>query len=303
MSPASARFTLHHLEVLVAVGETGTVTAAAERMHMSPSAVSSALTELENRLAMTLMVRRRAKGVTLTADGTAVLTRARMILKHTTDLQLGAAGSGPLLGHLRVGCFPSLAPTMLPALVTEYLAINSEVTLDFREGDQVALQGWLASGEIDLAIVYDVAVPFEWTLVPIGTSPMHLVLAGDHPLAEATRPIDLGELRDEPMIMLDLPPSAPRILDVCARSGFTPVIAYRTPSYETARSFVGRGLGWTLLHQRLPTSLTYEGFPLAIKEIGSPWPEPLRVAIAHRSDTPLSRAADAFVSLAVTRQA
>src|SRR5215510_511263 len=122
MSPVTPRFTLHHLEVLVAVGETGTVSAAAERLHMSPSAVSSALTELENRLDMTLLVRRRAKGATLTADGTAALAQARMILNHAVDLQLGASGAGPVLGHLRLGCFPSLAPTMLPALVTGFLA-------------------------------------------------------------------------------------------------------------------------------------------------------------------------------------
>jgi DNA-binding transcriptional LysR family regulator len=73
--PATPRFTLHHLEVLVAVAETGTVSAAAERLHLSASAVSSAITELENRLGAVLTVRRRAKGVRLTATGSAALAQ------------------------------------------------------------------------------------------------------------------------------------------------------------------------------------------------------------------------------------
>ncbi|MFF5260531.1 LysR family transcriptional regulator [Actinomadura viridis] len=297
--PSAPRFTLHHLEVLVAVAETGTISAAAERLHMSASAVSSAIRELENRLGAVLTVRRRAKGVRLTATGTAALDQARVILHHASELQLGTAGGGPLVGPLRLGCYPSLAPTVLPSLVTEFVAANPGVTIDFREGDQAVLHRRLAEGELDLAIAYDLDTPAEWHVTRLGSRTQQLVLPAGHRLARTDGPVDLAELAEEPIVLLDSPPSVQGILDFCARAGFTPRIAYRTPSYETARSLVGRGVGWTLLLQRPPEDVTYEGFGLAVKRIGAPVLDPVHVAIVHLAQSPQGRTANAFVEHAV----
>ncbi|MGI5320938.1 LysR family transcriptional regulator [Actinomadura nitritigenes] len=296
---SSPRFTLHHLEVLVSVAETGTISAAAERLHMSASAVSSAVTELESRLGAALTVRRRAKGVRLTATGAVALAQARVILHHASELQLGTAGGGSVVGPLRLGCYPSLAPTVLPSLVTRFADANPGVSIDFREGDQRALHRRLAEGDLDLAIAYDLEIPAEWQVTRLGSRTQQVVLPASHRLARTRRPVDLAELADEPMVLLDSPPSVHGILEVCARAGFTPRIAYRTPSYETARSLVGRGVGWTLLLQRPPADVTYEGFRLAVKTIGAPVPDPVDVVIVHLEESPLGRVASAFVEHAV----
>ncbi|OLT22923.1 LysR family transcriptional regulator [Actinomadura sp. CNU-125] len=298
-NPASPRFTLHHLEVLVAVAETGTISAAAERLHMSASAVSSAVTELESRLGTTLTVRRRAKGVRLTATGAAVLVQARLILHHASELQLGTAGGGPVAGPLRLGCYPSLAPTVLPSLVTEFVAANPGVSIDFREGDQDALHRWMAGGDLDLAIAYDLEIPAQWQVTRLGCRTQQLVLPADHRLARTDGPVALADLAEQPMVLLDSPPSVHGIFAVCARAGFTPRIAYRTPSYETARSLVGRGVGWSLLLQRPPEDVTYEGFRLAVRTIIEPVPDPVDVVIVHLAQNPLGRVASAFVEHAV----
>ncbi|MGB8384951.1 MAG: LysR substrate-binding domain-containing protein, partial [Dermatophilaceae bacterium] len=82
-------------------------------------------------------------------------------------------------------------------------------------------------------------------------------------------------------------------------AGVEPRVAFRTSSYETARALVGRGLGWTLLVQRTPVDLTYEGRPIVVKEVAEAMPV-VSTVIAWREETPLNRAAQAFIQLAAS---
>ncbi|GGJ60308.1 helix-turn-helix domain-containing protein [Streptomyces brasiliensis] len=78
-------FSLRQLHVFVAIAETGAISRAAERLLVSQSSVSLALTELERTLRTTLCVRRRAHGVQLTPAGEAVLTHARLLLRRRSN--------------------------------------------------------------------------------------------------------------------------------------------------------------------------------------------------------------------------
>ena len=73
-------FTMNQLAAFVAVAEAGTISGAAERLHVSPSALSAAVTELERALQTQLLHRRKAKGVSLSPAGEVVLPRARHLL-------------------------------------------------------------------------------------------------------------------------------------------------------------------------------------------------------------------------------
>jgi len=100
-------------------------------------------------------------------------------------------------------------------------------------------------------------------------------------------------------VLLDAPPSSGHALSVCAEAGFTPMIGYRAQNFETARSFVGRGLGWTLLLQRPAGDLTYEGLPLAVRPVVDPEPAPVRVVLAWRKDALPSRVAQTFIDFVI----
>ncbi len=81
------------------------------------------------------------------------------------------------------------------------------------------------------------------------------MLPAQHRLAASPGPIDLSHLKNDLMVLLDTAPSANHAVSCCARAGFTPHVVYRARTYETARSFVGRGFGWTLLLQRPSASV------------------------------------------------
>ncbi|HEY2314430.1 MAG TPA: LysR family transcriptional regulator, partial [Streptosporangiaceae bacterium] len=81
-------YTLRQLEYFVAVAETGSVSRAAARVHLSQSAMSTAIADLERLLSVQLVMRHHAKGITLTAAGSELLHEARRLLSQSEDLQL-----------------------------------------------------------------------------------------------------------------------------------------------------------------------------------------------------------------------
>lgn len=292
-------YTLRQLAAFVAVAETGTISAAAERVHLSQSALAAAVTDLEKALKVQLTVRRRARGVQLTPTGEAVLARAKLLLAQAGELEDDAVGAGGVIaGPLVLGCYPSLGPTILPSLLHEFTSRHPGVRVEFREDTQNRLRRQLDDGELDLAIVYDLYLSPEWRTAPLLTRTPMVVLPPGHPLATAPGPLRLADLADEPMVLLDAPPSSDHAMEVCRQAGFAPRIAYRTQTYETARSFVGRGLGWTLLVQRPRLDVTYEGLEVVMRADLEPRPARVDIVVAWPRAATLSRASRAFVRFA-----
>lgn len=297
-------FTMRQLVAFVAVAETGTISAAADRLLVSQSAVSLAVTELEKAMSAQLCVRRRAHGVQLTPTGESVLIRARALLQQAADIEAETAGAGgELKGRLVIGCYATVAPTILPPLLYEFRRSHPGVTLQFREAMADELEAALERGELDAVIVYDLDIPRQWRTATLWTRNPALVVSAEHRLADDPGPVDLVSVADEPMVLLDAAPSSNHALQVCALAGFTPRIGYRSANYETVRAFVGRGLGWTVMLSRPKLDRTYGGMQIALRPIERPVLEPVRLVIAWRPDVLLSRVARAFLAFATERAA
>jgi DNA-binding transcriptional LysR family regulator len=95
-------------------------------------------------------------GRLLTPTGKLLLDRARRLLPEAAELSYAVRGNGTeLVGPLAVGCFLTLAPTVLPRLLAEYGQLHPQVTVDFVEGSEDQLKEALLAGEIDVAVLYD----------------------------------------------------------------------------------------------------------------------------------------------------
>lgn len=260
-------FTLRQLSFLVCAADEGTVAGAAARLHVSPSAVSEALSELERSLGMQLTVRRRARGLTLTSTGADVVARARALLASSRELETSLRGApGELVGPITIGCYPTLAPTILPPLLQGFGRLHPRVELAIVEATHDRLEGRLEAGHVDVAFVYDTLVPGEPQRATLFELPAHVIVAGDDPLAGAG-PVRLEELIDRDLILLDAPPSSEHTMSIFAARGLTPRVRHRVQSYEAVRALVGRGLGYGILVQRPANPASYEGYPVVMLEI------------------------------------
>lgn len=286
----TADFSLRQLEYFVAVANTGSMSAAAVQCHASQAGISTAITDLERRLGVQLLVRRRAKGVFLTEAGARVLEHAQDVLARAEDLGASArAEKGRLAGRLTIGCYATLSPFLIPPLVDGFTRLHPAVDLHFVDGSQEEIRAALLEGACDLAFLYETGAEAGLVRTTVRANKPYVILPPGHPLADRAA-VSLTELADEPLIVYAAPP-APGNADRWMHSvGVKPHIRYRTSSIETVRSMVARGLGYSMLVQRWPTDTSFEGLPLASVPISDPLDE-VKVVIAHAmSVTPTHRA-------------
>ena len=97
------RITLRQLEYFLATGETGSIRSASERVHISPSAISTAISQLEAELGVTLFLRQQAQCLTLTGTGRALMAELRGILSRIKDSKTIARSIDDEVRGLSVG--------------------------------------------------------------------------------------------------------------------------------------------------------------------------------------------------------
>lgn len=289
--------TLRQLEHFVATVEEGSVSGAAQRLHVSPGAVSLALSELESVLRIRLIVRQRGKGITLTAGGRAVLAHAREVLS-STDALANAAGAvrGQLVGPLRIGCFTPLSPWLVPRIVQHFAVQHPAVELDFAEGSWDDLAGQLRSGLLDATFLYSAHTPTDLSTEEVIEVAPSVLLPPDHALA-AQESVTLNDLRDEPAILLSIPPAGEVAEPFLARVGFTPKVRFRSSNVETVRSMVARGLGYSVNMGRRVGNRTVDGMPVVYRTFTDQLPRNAVVAARAQGATPTVKV-DALVAAA-----
>lgn len=222
---------------------------AAETLNVSPSSVSTAISQLERILDVKLFTRRHARGILLTPAGRDLAVHARSILLHVREIEAmgerGGRARAPV--RLNVGCLNTLAPYLVPHLIQAAGRDLSRTVIRWSENSHEELLEALHSGALDLIIVYDYDMPSTVQTQPLRTMPVQLVLPATHPLARREK-LPLSAMAKEPFLLLDVPKTRDYFLSIFAAAGIEPHITYRTASFEMLRSMVANGLGYTLLN-------------------------------------------------------
>jgi DNA-binding transcriptional LysR family regulator len=287
-------FSLRQLAYFLAAAEHGSMTAAARAAFVSQSAVSLAVADLERTLGTQLFIRHHAQGLSLTDAGRRVAPLARDLLGRAGELAETARElDDELSGSLTVACYDTIAPFVLPRLLTGFDELHPRVELTIREGNMAELHRLVRAGEAELMICYDLDLGADIDARPLATTRPYVLMAPDHHLAGSSE-IALTALRDEPMILLDQPQSARYFLGLFEAAGVTPTIRYRTQSFEMVRSLVARSLGYSLLIQRPAGDVSYEGLPVICRPVANPGRRQTIVAGTPRGARPTRRCA-AFV--------
>lgn len=293
-----ARLTLRQLEYFVATAEAGSVTAAAEQVSLSQSAISTALADLEHNLGTQLFVR-RTRGLILTAVGRDILRDSRQLLSKADELHRTALDlDGSFSGRLSIGCYSTLAPLLLPKIIDPYLRAHPSVDLDPVVGSHTEVQRGLQSGRCDLALLYDYEFTAELDTAElsktvISSIPPHVIISPQHPLAGQDE-ISLAQLADEPMILFDTPPAGKYFTSLFEARDRSPRVRFRTTEFELVRSLVARGFGYSILTQHTDIEVSYENRPLVERPIADAQ-HPLDVVAVHLAGARLTRRATAFI--------
>jgi DNA-binding transcriptional LysR family regulator len=268
-----ARISLKQLAYFVAVAEAGTLAAAAKTLHVTQPSVSAALASLEDILGVDLFFRHHAQGVTLTPTGRQLLDAARAVLAGADDLEAAAQTiTREPAGLLRVGCYPTLAAVLMPAIIGRLAQRYPRISIQMVEGTEDDLLPKLERGEIEQALLFGEKLPEMVKRIVIERCPPYVLLPKRHRLARK-KIVSLRELQDEPFILMDTPAGREYFFKVFKDAAVEPRIAHRSPSFEVIRGLVGQGLGYAILVTRPKFGVTYDGLKLAyaaIKETAEP---------------------------------
>ncbi|TLM88244.1 LysR substrate-binding domain-containing protein [Pseudarthrobacter sp. NamE5] len=256
------------------------MTAAAGRLNVAQSAVSAAIAQLERTVGAQFFIRQRSKGLVLTSAGELFLRDAQSILAHVEESLDHARGEQKsVTGRIRMACFSTLAPFLLPGLLTRLSEEHPGLELEVMEADTAGCATALLTGQVELALCYDMGLPEGIATTVVDRSRPYLALPPQHELADRES-VAFAQLRDEPFVLLDLPYTRDLMLSLVRKGGHDPQVRFRSASYETVRTFVAHGHGYSILHQRPHHAMTYDGGQIAMVEIKDDVPQ-LRTVLAH----------------------
>jgi LysR family hydrogen peroxide-inducible transcriptional activator len=265
------RPSLRHLESLVAVADHKSFRRAATSLGISQPALSAQVQGAEHLLGVQVFERDR-RSVLVTPAGEDVVARAREALTAVDAVGDAARRrSEPLVGPLRFGVIPTIAPYWLPPLLPAVRARFPRLELILREEQTHRLLAQLGAGQLDVAMLA-IPVPGDLTTAPIARE--NFVFAAQRG-AKLLKKARIGErdLDAETVLLLeDGHCLRDQALAVCERGGAVESMEVRATSLPTLVQMVAGGLGVTLLPEAAAQALLQPRGPVGMAPFATPAP-------------------------------
>ncbi len=237
------------LQVLSAVVEAGSVTAAAAILGYTPSAISQSIAALERETG-SMLFEKAGRGIRPTQAGRLLAGYAEAIGRQLADAEaaLAALRAGQQ-GRLRLAAFGTAGANLVPPALARFRSVHPAVQMDLSVAEIDEALALLRSGRIDLAVIAEHGVPASTS----DSSLVHrrllddsyrMVLPRTHWLAGRST-VALADLADDPWIATRSArcDTRPVVSAACGRAGFTPRFAIEADEFATTLGFVAAGLG------------------------------------------------------------
>ncbi len=241
---------LQDIRYLVAVAELRHFGRAAEACNVSQPTLSSQIKKLEDELGVTLLERTN-KRVDITPVGMQILVHARAALHEARQIDAVARASrDPLVGRLKLGAIPTLAPYLMPLILKPLKQAYPGMTIELWEDQTRALIEGLRNHLLDAALLATPPDAPEITEIALFDEPLLAVLPPRHKLA-GTKTVNEAALAGELLVLADGHCLANHALAACgAKGGPTRnglQSSMQAATLETLVNLVAAGYGATLI--------------------------------------------------------
>lgn len=244
------RWDVKKLQILRTLRDRGTVTATAETLRMTPSAVSQQLTNLARQLGVQLL-EAHGRRVRLTDAAHLVLRHAEAVFAQLerADAELAGYLQGEA-GEVRVGAFSTAVPALVVPAVQRLRTDRTAREVRVREAEAAEAYELLSAGDVDLALSLAAHAPTardpRFTRVPLLADPLDVALPAGHPRA-AEPGLRLADLSGEPWIFGGSGPWSEITLTACEAAGFVPEQAHSASGWTAILAMVEAGMGVALV--------------------------------------------------------
>ena len=277
--------TLKQLQYLTALHQHGHFGRAADAACVTQSTLSAGLRELESVLG-TVLVERTQRVMRFTPLGERIVAKAYTVLREADELTAMASGSGkPLVGDLRLGVIPTIAPFLLPLLLPELRDGFPDLKLYLREDLTTTACEALARGQLDCLLL---ALPYpcgDVTVKPLFRDPFYLAFHPDD--FDGAAPYVLPEAIDDTRLLVleDGHCLREHALEACGRPELRTDAAHVGTSLHTVVQMVANRLGLTLLPEMAVVAGILNGTPVQARPVEGKHAS-REVALAWRKSSP-----------------
>ncbi len=282
------------LRLFVAVCEEASMTRAAERESLVPSAVSKRITELEEAVGVSLLVR-GARGVRPTPAGVALLHHAKQIVRSTERMQveIGEFRKG-VRGYVRVLANISSINQFLPRDLSAFLAQEPHIRVDLQERVSPLIAEGVREGQADLGICLATVDLSELVVHRYAVDELAVVVHPAHPLARR-EVVSFEETLDQDFVALH-PDSATtrRLVGLAATAGRTINHRMYVNTFEAAAHIVAENLAIGILARGAVESFR-DRLGLHFVSLTNDWAR-REVVMVHRHAQLLSAPAQSLVA-------
>ena len=238
---------LRQLEIIRAIADTGSFTAAGEKLHVSQSAISRQVLLLEAELGEAVF-HRIGRRIRITPAGEALVQLSHRVFQ---DLQETVAAIGDtresLRGTMRLVGGMTVCLYVFPSLLAEVRRTHPSLDLKITVGSGERSLAMLRSGAADLGLVTLPIDASDLVSVPVLREELLLITYPAHPLARK-RPILPTDLTRQPFILFETGSITRRLVEeFFAREGIEPEIVMETENVEIIKAMVRHGLGISII--------------------------------------------------------
>jgi LysR family transcriptional regulator, hydrogen peroxide-inducible genes activator len=280
-----ASLTLKQLRYFEALAQHRHFGRAAAACAISQPALSMQIKELEETLG-TELFERGAREVRLINFGEEFARRARNILRSVDELgDLARASHDRLVGRLRIGVIPTVAPYLLPTIIGTLTRLNAGLDIHVRETLTAKLIEELAAGRLDAAIV---ALPVsEPSLTEVALFAENFVLV--RPAEDAGKPVpDRASLSEMRLLLLEEGHCfRDQALSFCNLKSSPPREVLDASSLSTLVQMVSAGIGVTLIPE-MAVAVETRSAPVSVARFRKPQPS-RTIGMIWRRTSPLAR--------------
>ena len=272
------RYDLPDLRLVAAIADSGSLTRAAEQVHLAPSSASHRLTQLEAALGVPLY-QRHARGLTPTPAGESLLRHARQVFAQLEQMHADLApyASGV---HSQVTVFANTNAIncFLPEDLGDFLREHPHVRVSLEEQPSPAIVQAVASGQVEIGVVAAEGTFGELETLPYRRDRLVLVVPAGHPLAGRDE-VAFAEVLGEPFVCLHAGSAIHTfMMNHAARLGGRLDVRIQVRSFNAVCRMVAAGVGIGMV----PRSAAVHG--LKTVKISDPWaPRDLQLCVRSRA--------------------
>jgi DNA-binding transcriptional LysR family regulator len=263
-----AKVEVRHLHAVIVLAEDLNFTRAAHRLHITQSALSKQITEIERQHKFHLFNRTNKRTVKLTDVGRIFVEEARSALLHIDRaVQLGCAAREGTDGILTIGHSSDADQAWVSAILSIRLPLYPKLRIQLISEFSNELVRSVMAGELNLALVTAPLENSQITAVPFALTPLYAALPESHPAAQKEH-VALQDLTQDDWILFGRrvhPVVHDAIMDAAGREGISPKNAHDIITAQQAIHLVSERVGVAIL--TAPTCVGFTTHGIVIKPL------------------------------------